>query len=66
MWDLSLVLQALTGEPFEPMESCAVKLLTLKAFFFFVAITTARRVSELEALSIRALFSSNFSRSDSG
>ena len=53
VWNLSLVLQALTKEPFEPLESCSLKLITLKTVFL-VAITTARRVGELEALSIRA------------
>lgn len=52
MWDLSLVLQLLIGEPFEPIDSCAVTFLTPKTVFL-VAITTAKRVSELKALSIR-------------
>ena len=55
VWDLSLVLQALTEVPFEPLESGTLEVITLKTVFL-VAITTARRVSELEALSIRAPF----------
>lgn len=55
------MLQALTGEPFELLGSCYVKLVTLKTVFL-VATTTARRVSELEALSIRALFFQDFPR----
>ncbi|XP_040203676.1 uncharacterized protein LOC120935688 [Rana temporaria] len=51
-WDLSLVLQVLTGLPFEPLDKCSLKDLTFKTVFL-VAVTTARRVSELEALSIR-------------
>ncbi|XP_040195283.1 uncharacterized protein LOC120928241 [Rana temporaria] len=54
-WDLSLVLQTLVEFPFEPLEDISVKLLTLKTFFL-VAITSARRVSELQALSVREPF----------
>ncbi|XP_040179758.1 uncharacterized protein LOC120913681 [Rana temporaria] len=54
-WDLSLVLQVLTGLPFEPLDKCSLKDLTFKTVFL-VAVTTARRVSELEALSIRPPF----------
>ena len=48
-WSLQLVLRALTRPPFEPMATCDVRLLTLKTLFL-VAITSARRVSELAAL----------------
>ncbi|XP_070582571.1 uncharacterized protein [Erythrolamprus reginae] len=51
-WDLSLVLKALTGPPFEPLRSIALRLLTIKTAFL-VAITSARRVSDISALSIR-------------
>ncbi|XP_040197924.1 uncharacterized protein LOC120930813 [Rana temporaria] len=54
-WDLSLVLQTLVEFPFEPLEDISVKLLTLKTIFL-VAITSARRVSELQALSVREPF----------
>ena len=54
-WDLSLVLQALVTSPFEPLVDLSVKMLTLKTLFL-VAITSARRVSELQALSIREPF----------
>ncbi|XP_077343459.1 uncharacterized protein LOC143988068 [Lithobates pipiens] len=54
-WDLSLVLQSLTGPPFEPLKECFLRELTLKTVFL-VAVTTARRVSEMEALSVRAPF----------
>ena len=50
-WDLAVVLDALSGPPFEPIESLELKLLTLKTLFL-VAITTAKRVSDLRALSI--------------
>ncbi|XP_060545540.1 uncharacterized protein LOC132711180, partial [Pantherophis guttatus] len=51
-WDLTLVLQALTSPPFEPLGSASLKLLSFKVTFL-LAITSARRVSELAALSIR-------------
>ncbi|KAG8558682.1 hypothetical protein GDO81_017103 [Engystomops pustulosus] len=51
-WDLSLVLKALSGPPFEPLENLSLKLLTFKVVFL-VAITSARRVSEIAALSRR-------------
>ncbi|XP_041432126.1 uncharacterized protein LOC121397925 isoform X1 [Xenopus laevis] len=50
-WDLPLVLRALSAEPFEPLEQISLWLLTLKTFFL-VAITSARRISELQALSV--------------
>ncbi|XP_069614641.1 protein DGCR6 isoform X1 [Ranitomeya imitator] len=48
--DLNLVLDALTEAPFEPM-IVSIKNLTLKTAFL-VALTSARRVSDLQALSI--------------
>lgn len=51
-WDLPLVLQTLTSPPFEPLASISLKFLTLKVTFL-LAITSARHVSELTALSIR-------------
>lgn len=48
-WDLTLVLNALTKEPFEPIGDIPIKMLTLKTVFL-VAITSARRVGELSAL----------------
>ncbi|XP_077326372.1 uncharacterized protein LOC143961088 [Lithobates pipiens] len=50
-WDLSLVLRALTKEPFEPPAAATLRLWSLK-LVLLVAITSARRVSELQALSI--------------
>lgn len=54
-WDLSLVLQIMTAGHLESQENCTLKMLTLKAVFL-VAVTTARRVCEIEALSIRPPF----------
>ncbi|XP_070583499.1 uncharacterized protein [Erythrolamprus reginae] len=51
-WDLTLVLRALTKPPFEPLRSIPLQLLSIKTAFL-VAITSARRVSELSALSVR-------------
>ncbi|XP_071967800.1 uncharacterized protein [Engystomops pustulosus] len=51
-WDLSLVLNYLTGPPFEPMEDANIKDLTQK-LTFLIAITSARRLGEIQALSIR-------------
>ena len=48
--DFNLVLTFLMCSPFEPMNSCPLRLLTIKTVFL-VAITSARRVSELQALS---------------
>lgn len=48
-WNLTLVLNQLTGRPFEPMATCDMRLLSWKTAFL-VTITSARRVSELAAL----------------
>ena len=48
-WNLELVLQALKKWPFEPVNVASRKHLTWKAVFL-VAITSARRASELHAL----------------
>lgn len=50
-WRLNLVLKALCRPPFEPLASCQVKVLTFKTLFL-VALVSARRVSELRALSV--------------
>lgn len=54
-WDLSLVLQGLTKAPFEPIEEASLRFLTLKTILL-VAVTSARRISELQALSIKEPF----------
>ncbi|CAJ0948803.1 unnamed protein product [Ranitomeya imitator] len=51
-WDLNLVLNSLTRDPFEPLSQSSLKVLTLKTVFL-VAITSARRIGELHALSIQ-------------
>lgn len=49
-WDLSLVLQGLMKVPFEPLEDASLKVLTLKTILL-LAVTSARGISEIQALS---------------
>ena len=49
-WCLGSVLTILAKSPFEPMANCDLKLLTMKTVFL-LAVCSARRVSELQALS---------------
>lgn len=51
-WDLNLVLAVLQKRPFEPISQIPLVLLTRK-LIFLVAISSARRVSELAALSCK-------------
>lgn len=51
-WELSKVLQALMRAPFEPLREASLRLLSCKVAFL-VAVTSARRISELAALSVR-------------
>lgn len=48
-WKLEVVLHALTKSPFEPLQDVGLKRVRLKTIFL-VVITSARRISELEAL----------------
>lgn len=48
-WNLHIVLQALAGAPFEPLNTAELKYVTWKTAFL-LAITSAARVSELQAL----------------
>ena len=50
-WDLPSVLWTLCDHPFEPISSCDLKFLTWKTVFL-LALSSASRVSELQALSI--------------
>ena len=54
-WGLNLVLTLLMTSPFEPLHSCPLRLLIFKTNFL-VAITSARKVSELQALSVKMSF----------
>lgn len=50
-WDLNIVLDALCQHPFEPLEAVDLKYVTLKTILL-LALTTAKRVSEMQALSV--------------
>lgn len=54
-WDLPLVLSYLQSEVFEPLESVDLRFLTCKTTLL-LALASARRVSELRALSCSAPF----------
>ena len=51
LWDLNVVLDALSLAPFEPLASVDLKFLSLKTTML-LALTTAKRVSDLHALSV--------------
>ena len=55
-WDLLHVLSLLWGPPFEPLSSCSLRDLTRKVLFL-VALATARRVGELQAVSSSVSYS---------
>ncbi|XP_041440030.1 uncharacterized protein LOC108708933 isoform X1 [Xenopus laevis] len=48
-WDLDFVLNRLCKPPFEPLQEIPLKMLTLKTVFL-TAITSARRIGEIQAL----------------
>ncbi|XP_053153503.1 uncharacterized protein LOC128345502 [Hemicordylus capensis] len=54
-WDLHVVLKALQKPPFEPVASIPLRILSFK-LAFLVAVTSARHISELRALSIHKSF----------
>jgi hypothetical protein len=51
-WDLNLVLNALVEAPYEPIDKASLGDLTLKTAFL-IAITSARRGCEIQALDVR-------------
>ena len=51
-WDVSLVLQSLTGAPYEPLRMCEERFLAQKTLFL-LALASAKRIGELHALSYR-------------
>ena len=55
-WDLLVVLHFLRGPPFEPLASSSLRAVTQKVLFL-VALATARRVGELQAVSRDVSFS---------
>ena len=52
VWDLAIVLDALLGFPFEPVETASLQAWTWKTVFL-IAITSMARVSEIQALDSR-------------
>ena len=51
-WDVSLVLQSLTGAPYEPLRTCEDRFLAQKTLFL-LALASAKRIGELHTLSYR-------------
>ena len=51
-WDVALVLQSLTGAPYEPLRTCDERFLAQKTLFL-LALASAKRIGELHALSYR-------------
>ena len=54
-WDVSLVLQSLTGAPYEPLRTCEEHFLAQKTLFL-LALASAKRIGELHALSYRVSY----------
>ncbi|KAK7898546.1 hypothetical protein WMY93_019399 [Mugilogobius chulae] len=52
-WDLQVVLRALCFAPFEPLSQLDLRLLSMKTLFL-LSISSAKRVSEMAALSVGA------------
>ncbi|XDV15095.1 hypothetical protein PO909_015235 [Leuciscus waleckii] len=53
VWDLSTVLEAMKGAPFEPIQSIDLKLLSFKTVFL-LALASVKRIGNLQALSVSA------------
>ena len=51
-WDVALVLQSLTGAPYEPLRTCEEHFLAQKTLFL-LALASAKYIGELHALSYR-------------
>ena len=58
-WDVSLVLQSLTGAPYEPLRTCEERFLAQKTLFL-LALALAKRIGELHALSYRVSHTRNW------
>ena len=57
-WDVALVLQSLTGAPYETLRTCDERFLAQKTLFL-LALASAKRIGELHALSYRVSHSRN-------
>ena len=53
-WDVTLVLQSLTGAPYEPLRTSDERFLSQK-MLFLLALASAKRIGELHALRIVSL-----------
>ncbi|CAM4733894.1 unnamed protein product [Leuciscus chuanchicus] len=53
IWDLSTVLEAMKGAPFEPIQSVDIKHLSFKTVFL-LALASVKRIGDLQALSVSA------------
>ena len=51
-WEVALVLQSLTGAPYEPLRTCDERFLCQKTLFL-LALASVKRIGELHALSYR-------------
>ena len=58
-WDVALVLQSLTGAPFEPLRTCDERFLAQKTLFL-LALASAKLIGELHALSFRVSHARNW------
>ena len=58
-WDVALVLQSLTGAPYEPLRLCDERFLAQKTLFL-VALASAKRIGKLHALSYRVSHTRNW------
>ncbi|KAI2659278.1 UDP-glucuronosyltransferase 1-2 [Labeo rohita] len=54
-WDLAVILEALSKPPFEPLDEVSEKFHTVKTVFL-LAISSLKRVSDLQALSMAPFF----------
>ena len=59
IWDIALVLQSLTGAPYEPLRTCDERFLAQKTLFL-LALASAKRIGELHALSYRVSHARNW------
>ena len=58
-WDVSLVLQSLTGALYEPLRTCDERYLAQKTLFL-LALASAKRIGELHTLSYRVSHTRNW------
>ena len=58
-WDVALVLQSLTNQPYEPIREAEERFLAQKTLFL-IALASAKRVWELHALSYRVSHSTDW------